>query len=138
MATTCQECDSGKSVNLPEASIVQGPSRHCSLPQTEERSLLALGLPRGEAHEGVAPAKKKKKKWNRAKPSRDVMPCGHHQALGRRKIKDAIFFNYQKPSLLLVPADPQEPSSVSLPSWRSSTDGQDECDLKMNAHLLSP
>lgn len=48
---------SRKSANLPEASIVQGPSRHCSLPQKEERSLLALGLPRGEAHEGVAPAK---------------------------------------------------------------------------------
>lgn len=115
--------DSGKSANLPEASIVQGPFRHCSLPQKEERSLLALGLPRGEAHEGVAPAKK----WNRAKPSRDVVPCGHHLAL-----------NYQKPSLLLVPADPQEPSSVSLLSWRSSTDGQLECDLKMNAHLLCP
>lgn len=71
LAMTCLEigiCTSSrKSAYPPEASIVQGPSRPCSLLQKEEESLSALGLPRGGAHKGVAPVKKKKKKIDRGK-----------------------------------------------------------------------
>lgn len=68
----------------------------------------ALGLPRGGAHKGVAPAKKKKK-VTRAKPSRNVL-CDYHQALGRKKKKKksnhAIFFKNQKLILLVAPGRP--------------------------------
>lgn len=79
--------------------------------------MLALGLPRGEAHEGVAPAKK----WNRGKTQQRCCALWASPSTCE-EIKDAIFFNYQKLSLLLVPIDPQEPSSVFLLYWRSSTD----------------
>lgn len=83
--------------------------------------MLALGLPRGKAHEGVAPAKK----WNRGKTQQRCCALWASPSTWE-EIKDAVFFNYQKLSLLLVPADPQ-----CVPAILEELNRR-ECDLKVN------